>query len=44
MLDIRYLRGQMYAETGEKAKAKKDYHLIYTKNPGYEDVAQKLGM
>lgn len=44
MLDIRYLRGQIYEELGQTAKAKKDYQDIYMKNPNYEDVAVRLGI
>jgi tetratricopeptide (TPR) repeat protein len=44
MLDIRYLRAQMYEELNQKAKAKKDYQDIYMKNPKYEDVAARLGI
>jgi len=44
MIDIRYLRGQMYEVNGQLSKAKKDYQLIYSKNPSYEDIADKLGL
>ncbi|QGU95970.1 DUF4236 domain-containing protein [Clostridium bovifaecis] len=44
MLDIRYLRGQMYEELGQQAKARKDYEFIFAQEPGYEDVAQKLNL
>lgn len=42
MLDIKYLRGQMYEENGQLAKANKDYQDIYSKRPNYADVACKL--
>ena len=44
MLDIRYLRAQMYEELNQTAKAKKDYQNIYMINPTYEDVAVRLGI
>lgn len=44
MLDIKYLRGQMYEENGQLGKANKDYQNIYTKRPDYEDVACKLNL
>lgn len=44
MMDIRYLRGQMYEENGEGAKAKKDYQQIYSQKPTYGDVASKLDL
>ncbi|QGG46492.1 DUF4236 domain-containing protein [Heliorestis convoluta] len=44
LLDIRYLRGQMYEEVGKKAQARKDYEEIYRNNPSYGDIAQKLGL
>ena len=44
MLDIKYLRGQMYEENGQLAKAKKDYQDIYLKNPDYSDVMRKLNL
>lgn len=44
MLDIRYLRGQIFEELGQVAKAKKDYQDIYMKDPKYEDVASRLGI
>ncbi|MGI6120495.1 MAG: DUF4236 domain-containing protein [Desulfosporosinus sp.] len=44
MLDIRYLRAQIYEELNQEAKAKKDYQDIYMKNPKYEDVAARLGI
>jgi hypothetical protein len=33
MIDIRYLRGRMYDEVGEKSKAQKDYQYIFGKTP-----------
>lgn len=42
--DIRYLRGQMYEDSGENGKARKDYEFIYADDPGYEDVATRLGI
>lgn len=44
ILDIRYLRGQMYEELGEKAKAKKDYEFIFAQEPEYQDIQEKLGL
>ena len=41
---IRYLRAEVYEETGKKAARKKDLELIYSIDPNYEDVAEKLGL
>lgn len=44
MMDIRFLRGQIYELSGQKTKSKKDYEMIYSKNPNYQDVAERLGV
>lgn len=44
MLDIRYLRAQMYEELGQQGKARKDYEFIFAQEPGYEDVVEKLNL
>ena len=44
MLDIQYLRAQIYEELSQTPKAKKDYQAIYMKDPDYEDVAARLGI
>ncbi|WP_170270329.1 DUF4236 domain-containing protein [Heliorestis acidaminivorans] len=44
LLDIRYLRGQMYEEVGKMAQARKDYEEIYRNDPTYGDVVKRLGL
>lgn len=39
---IRYLRGRLYEQQNQKARAKRDYELIYAENPGYKDVLARL--
>jgi tetratricopeptide (TPR) repeat protein len=42
MYQIRYLRGRLYEQKGSRARARKDYELIYTENPGFKDVSGRL--
>lgn len=42
ILDIRYLRGQIYEEIGDLSKAKKDYEYIYVKDSTYEGIHNKI--
>lgn len=43
VLDIVYLRGQLYELAGDRASARADFEYIYSQEPGYEDVAARLG-
>ncbi len=43
MLNLRYLRVQVYQAMGKEALARKDLERIYAQDPGFEDVAQALG-
>ena len=38
LLDIRYLRGRIFDEIGEKGKAQKDFQHIFGKDPGFKDI------
>lgn len=42
ILDIRFLRGQLYEENGELAKAKKDYEFVYMKDNNYDGINEKI--
>lgn len=42
ILDIRFLRGQLYEENGELAKAKKDYEFVYIKDNNYDGINEKI--
>lgn len=42
ILDIRFLRGQLYEEDGQLAKAKKDYEFIYMKDNNYDGINEKI--
>ncbi|TCP30424.1 tetratricopeptide repeat protein [Rhodothalassium salexigens DSM 2132] len=41
---IRYERAVLYHETGQRARARQQFERIYAANPGFEDVAQRLGI
>ena len=40
---IRYLRGRIYEQQGQRKRARKDYELVFAENPLFKDVAQRLG-
>jgi len=44
LLQIRYVRGQIYEEAGQGSKAKSDYEKIYLEEPNFEDVKERLGL
>ncbi|MHB8132542.1 MAG: DUF4236 domain-containing protein [Mobilitalea sp.] len=44
LIDIRFLRGQIFEILGEKSKARKDYEIIFANYPEYQDVAKRLGI
>ena len=41
---MRYERALVYEALGHDRRARKDLERIYAENPGYEDVAQRLGL
>lgn len=40
---IRYLRGRLYEGQGDSGRAVKDFELIFADNPGFRDVAKRIG-
>lgn len=42
ILDIRFLRGQLYEEDGQLTKAKKDYEFVYMKDNNYDGIKEKI--
>lgn len=42
ILDIRFLRGQLYEENGEVSKAKKDYEFVYMNDNNYDGINEKI--
>ena len=42
--DIRYQRALVYERTGKKAQARRELERLYAEDPGFEDVAQRLGV
>lgn len=41
---VRYDRAVLYQETGQRARARSEFERIYAANPGFEDVAERLGV
>jgi len=41
---IRYDRAVLYHETGQRARARQEFERIYAADPGFEDVAERLGV
>ena len=41
---IRYDRAVLYQETGQRARARGQFERIYAADPGFEDVAEMLGV
>ena len=41
---LRYERALTYEALGRNAQARNDFERLYAKNPGYEDVAKRLGV
>lgn len=41
---MRYERGLIYQALGETRKARADWEWVYADDPGYEDVAERLGL
>ena len=41
---IRYDRAVLYHETGQRARAQRQFERIYAADPGFEDVAERLGV
>ena len=41
---LRYERGCVYAELGQQKRARSEFEKVYADEPGYEDVANRLGL
>ena len=41
---IRYDRAVLYFETGQRTRARREFERIYAADPGFEDVAERLGV
>lgn len=41
---IRYQRALVYEQLGQKARARSEFEALYALDPGFEDVAQRLGL
>jgi tetratricopeptide (TPR) repeat protein len=41
---IRYDRAVLYHETGQRARARREFERLYAANPDFEDVAERLGV
>lgn len=41
---IRYDRAVLYHETGQRARARREFERLYAADPGFEDVAERLGV
>ena len=44
LLALRYERALAYADYGQRARSKSDMSIIYSVDPTYEDVADRLGL
>ena len=42
MHQIRYLRGRLHEQNGRRARARKDYELIYADDPSFKDVSIRI--
>jgi len=41
---LRYERACLYADLGQAARARSEFEKLYAEDPGYEDVAERLGI
>ena len=41
---LRYERGCVYEELGQQKRARSEFEKVYAEEPGYEDVAERLGL
>ena len=41
---LRYERGCVYEELGQQKRARSEFEKVYAEEPGYEDVANRLGL
>ncbi len=41
---VRYDRAVLYQETGQRARARRQFERLYAADPGFEDVAKRLGV
>ena len=44
LLQVRYDRAVLYQEMGQRARARSEFGRIYAADPGFEDVAERLGV
>ncbi|WP_210880005.1 DUF4236 domain-containing protein [Roseovarius autotrophicus] len=44
MQQIRYDRAVLYFETGQRGRARREFERLYAADPGFEDVAERLGV
>lgn len=42
--EIRFQRALVYERLGKRAQARRELELVYAEDPGFEDVAQRLGV
>ncbi len=42
--EIRYQRALVYERLGKRAQARRELERVYAEDPGFEDVAQRLGL
>ncbi len=42
--EIRYTRALVYEDLGQAKRARKELETIYAEEPGFEDVAKRLGL
>lgn len=42
--ELRYQRALVYERLGKRAQARRELELVYAEDPGFEDVAQRLGV
>ena len=41
---VRYDRAVLYHEAGQRARARREFERLYAADPGFEDVAERLGV
>jgi Tfp pilus assembly protein PilF len=41
---IRHDRAVLYFETSQRARARREFERLYAADPGFEDVAERLGV
>ena len=41
---VRYDRAVLYHETGQRARARREFGRLYAADPGFEDVSKRVGI